>query len=179
MADSRLNIMAWWVREFIEGRPAEEVPRTSPASAASVPACTTPPPTRRWTAASGPRCRLRPGSPRVMQVMAQINDKILHFFFLAAPDFIMGTRGRLLGAQRPGDRPGQPGVGPPGGADAPGRADDDRKVRRQGHPPGGGGARGLRQVHDRGRAPGTAAPKPGAAGVRPVLHRLRQAEHLL
>ena len=25
-----------------------------------------------------------------MQVMAQINDKILHFFFLAAPDFVLG-----------------------------------------------------------------------------------------
>ena len=26
-----------------------------------------------------------------MQVMAQINDKILHFFFLAAPDFVLGA----------------------------------------------------------------------------------------
>ena len=33
-----------------------------------------------------------------------------------------GTRGRLLGTERPGNRPGRPGAGRPGGEDAPGRA---------------------------------------------------------
>ena len=36
----------------------------------------------------GAACGLE--SPELMQVMAQINDKILHFFFLAAPDFVLG-----------------------------------------------------------------------------------------
>jgi F420-non-reducing hydrogenase large subunit len=93
VSDARLYIMS--VRgfeKFIEGRPAEEVPRIvtricgicpwmhHTASNKAVDACfgATVPPAGR---------KLR----ELMQVMAYINDKILHFFFLAAPDFVIGA----------------------------------------------------------------------------------------
>jgi F420-non-reducing hydrogenase large subunit len=93
VADTRLNIMAMrGFEKFIEGRPAEEVPRIvsricgicpwmhHTASNKAVDACfgATPPPAGR---------KLR----ELMQTMAHINDKILHFFFLAAPDFVLGA----------------------------------------------------------------------------------------
>ena len=92
VADTRLNIMALrGFEKFIEGRPAEEVPRIvnricgicpwmhHTASNKAVDGCfeAEVPPTAE---------KLR----ELMQVMAQINDKILHFFFLAAPDFVLG-----------------------------------------------------------------------------------------
>jgi F420-non-reducing hydrogenase large subunit len=75
----------------IEGRPAEEVPRIvsricgicpwmhHTAGNKAVDGCfgVTPTPT-------GAKLR------ELLQVMAHINDKILHFFFLAAPDFVLG-----------------------------------------------------------------------------------------
>ena len=77
--------------KFIEGRPAEEVPRIVNricgicpwmhhlASVKAVDGAfgVTP-------AETGHRLR------ELCQVLAHINDKILHFFFLAAPDFILG-----------------------------------------------------------------------------------------
>jgi len=77
--------------KFIEGRPAEEVPRIvnricgicpwmhHTAGNKAVDGCfdVTPTPTGQ---------KLR----ELLQVMAHINDKILHFFFLAAPDFVLG-----------------------------------------------------------------------------------------
>ena len=93
VADSRLHVMAMrGFEKFIEGRPAEEVPRIvtricgicpwmhHTASNKAVDACfgATVPPAGR---------KLR----ELMQVMAHINDKILHFFFLAAPDFVLGA----------------------------------------------------------------------------------------
>ncbi|MCG6929679.1 MAG: Ni/Fe hydrogenase subunit alpha [Desulfofustis sp.] len=77
--------------KFIEGRPAEEVPRIvsricgicpwmhHTAGNKAVDGCfgVTPTPT-------GAKLR------ELLQVMAHINDKILHFFFLAAPDFVLG-----------------------------------------------------------------------------------------
>ena len=92
VAETRLNIMALrGFEKFIEGRPAEEVPRIvnricgicpwmhHTASNKAVDACfgATVPPAGR---------KLR----ELMQIMAHINDKILHFFFLAAPDFVLG-----------------------------------------------------------------------------------------
>ncbi|HBD09361.1 MAG TPA: Ni/Fe hydrogenase subunit alpha, partial [Syntrophobacteraceae bacterium] len=93
VTDARLYIMS--VRgfeKFIEGRPAEEVPRIvtricgicpwmhHTASNKAVDGCfgaTVPP--------AGKKLR------ELMQIMAYINDKVLHFFFLAAPDFVMGA----------------------------------------------------------------------------------------
>ncbi len=92
VADARLHVMAMrGFEKFIEGRPAEEVPRIVSricgicpwqhhlASNKAVDGCfgAEPPPAGR---------KLR----ELMQVMSHINDKILHFFFLAAPDFVMG-----------------------------------------------------------------------------------------
>lgn len=92
-ADSKLHIMAMrGFEKFIEGRPAEEVPRIvtricgicpwmhHTASNKAVDGCfgASVPPAGR---------KLR----ELMQVMAHINDKILHFFFLAAPDFVLGA----------------------------------------------------------------------------------------
>ena len=77
--------------KFIEGRPAEEVPRIvnricgicpwmhHTASNKAVDGCFAVTPT-----AAGHKLR------ELLQVMAHINDKILHFFFLAAPDFVLG-----------------------------------------------------------------------------------------
>ncbi len=90
--DAKLHIMSLrGFEKFIEGRPAEEVPRIVNricgicpwmhhlASCKAVDACfgITPPPAG-W--------RLR----ELCQIMAHISDKILHFFFLAAPDFVLG-----------------------------------------------------------------------------------------
>ncbi len=77
--------------KFIEGRPAEEVPRIVNricgicpwmhhlASNKAVDGAFGVSPT-----ATGHKLR------EMCQVMAHINDKILHFFFLAAPDFVLG-----------------------------------------------------------------------------------------
>lgn len=77
--------------KFIEGRPAEEVPRLvnricgicpwmhHTASNKAVDGCFGVTPTE-----TGHKLR------ELLQVMAHINDKILHFFFLAAPDFVLG-----------------------------------------------------------------------------------------
>ncbi len=93
--ETRLHIMSLrGFEKFIEGRPAEEVPRIVNricgicpwmhhlAACKAVDACfgITPPP-------AGHRLR------ELCQVMAHISDKILHFFFLAAPDFVMGPDG--------------------------------------------------------------------------------------
>ena len=93
VADTRLNVVALrGFEKFIEGRPAEEVPRIvnricgicpwmhHTASNKAVDGCfgaEVPP--------AGKKLR------ELMLVMAQINDKILHFFFLAAPDFVLGA----------------------------------------------------------------------------------------
>ena len=77
--------------KFCEGRPVEEMPRTvchicgicpwahHLASAKATDGCfgVTPPPTA---------VKLR----RLMQSIAYVSDKILHFYFLAAPDFVIG-----------------------------------------------------------------------------------------
>lgn len=77
--------------KFIEGRPAEEVPRIVTricgicpwnhhlASFKAVDGCFGVTPTL-----TGHRLR------EFCQVLAHINDKILHFFFLASPDFVLG-----------------------------------------------------------------------------------------
>jgi F420-non-reducing hydrogenase large subunit len=77
--------------KFCEGRPAEEMPRTvchicgicpwahhlASSKAADAVFGVTPPPEA---------VKLR----RLMQNIAYISDKILHFYFLAAPDFVIG-----------------------------------------------------------------------------------------
>ena len=77
--------------KFCEGRPVEEMPRTvchicgicpwahHLASSKAADGCfgVTPPPTA---------VKLR----RLMQSIAYVSDKILHFYFLAAPDFVIG-----------------------------------------------------------------------------------------
>ncbi len=92
VADTRVHVMGMrGFEKFIEGRPAEEVPKIVNricgicpwmhhlASNKAVDGCfgVTPPP-------AGNKLR------ELVQSMAYINDKILHFFFLAAPDFVLG-----------------------------------------------------------------------------------------
>jgi F420-non-reducing hydrogenase large subunit len=92
VADTFLHVQSLrGFEKFIEGRPAEEVPRIVNricgicpwmhhlASNKAVDGAfgVTPTPT-------GYKLR------EICQVMAHINDKILHFFFLAAPDFVLG-----------------------------------------------------------------------------------------
>ena len=90
--DSFLHIQSLrGFEKFIEGRPAEEVPRIVNricgicpwmhhlASNKAVDGAFGVTPTE-----TGHKLR------EMIQVMAHINDKILHFFFLAAPDFVLG-----------------------------------------------------------------------------------------
>ncbi len=93
--ETRLHIMSLrGFEKFIEGRPAEEVPRIVNricgicpwmhhlAACKAVDSCFGVSPTL-----AGHRLR------ELCQVMAHISDKILHFFFLAAPDFVIGPEG--------------------------------------------------------------------------------------
>ncbi len=90
--DSKVHVMALrGFEKFVEGKPAEELPRIVTricgicpwqhhlASNKAVDRCfgVTPPPAGR---------KLR----ELMQTVAHAEDKVLHFFFLAAPDFVMG-----------------------------------------------------------------------------------------
>ncbi|MBC7356951.1 MAG: Ni/Fe hydrogenase subunit alpha [Desulfacinum sp.] len=90
--DARVNILSLrGFEKFIEGKPAEEVPRIVNricgicpwmhhlASNKAVDRCfgVTPPPAGR---------KLR----ELMQTIAHAEDKLLHFFFLAAADFVIG-----------------------------------------------------------------------------------------
>jgi len=92
VADSRLQILSLrGFEKFICGRPAEEIPRIVTricgicpwmhhlASVKAVDACF-----GVQVPTTGALLR------ELCQVMAHITDKILHFFFLAAPDFILG-----------------------------------------------------------------------------------------
>ena len=92
VADTKLHVQALrGFEKFCEGRPAEEMPRIvchicgicpwahHLASSKAGDACfgVTPPPTA---------IKLR----RMMQMMAYVGDKLLNFYFLAAPDFVIG-----------------------------------------------------------------------------------------
>jgi F420-non-reducing hydrogenase large subunit len=92
VADARVNIMSLrGFEKFVEGKPAEELPRIVNricgicpwmhhlASNKAVDGCfgVTPAP-------AGHRLR------ELMQTIAHAEDKLLHFFFLAAPDFVIG-----------------------------------------------------------------------------------------
>ena len=92
VADTRLHVQALrGFEKFCEGRPAEEMPRIvchicgicpwahHLASSKAGDACfgVTPPPAA---------IKLR----RLMQMIAYVGDKMLHFYFLAAPDFVLG-----------------------------------------------------------------------------------------
>jgi F420-non-reducing hydrogenase large subunit len=92
VAETRLHVQALrGFEKFCEGRPAEEMPRIvchicgicpwahHLASSKAGDACfgVTPPPAA---------VKLR----RLMQMIAYVGDKLLNFYFLAAPDFVMG-----------------------------------------------------------------------------------------
>jgi len=92
VADTRLHIQTLrGFEKFVEGRPAEEMPRIvchvcgicpwahHLASSKAGDACfgVSPPPAA---------VKLR----RLMQMIAYVGDKLLHFYFLAAPDFVIG-----------------------------------------------------------------------------------------
>lgn len=93
VSDTRVHVMSMrGFEKFIEGRAAEEVPRIVSricgicpwqhhvASNKAVDGC---------FGATVPQAGLK--LRELMQTMAHINDKILHFFFLAAPDFVLGS----------------------------------------------------------------------------------------
>jgi F420-non-reducing hydrogenase large subunit len=92
VADTRLHIQTLrGFEKFCEGRPAEEMPRIvchicgicpwahhlASSKAGDALFGVTPPPAA---------VKLR----RLMQSIAYVSDKILHFYFLAAPDFVIG-----------------------------------------------------------------------------------------
>jgi F420-non-reducing hydrogenase large subunit len=92
VADTRVHVQALrGFEKFCEGRPAEEMPRIvchicgicpwahhlASSKAGDAVFGVTPPPAA---------VKLR----RLMQAIAYIGDRILHFYFLAAPDFVIG-----------------------------------------------------------------------------------------
>ncbi len=92
VSDARVNVMSLrGFEKFVEGKPAEELPRIVSricgicpwmhhlASNKAVDGCfgVTPTPT-------GSKLR------ELMQTLAHVEDKLLHFYFLAAPDFVIG-----------------------------------------------------------------------------------------
>jgi F420-non-reducing hydrogenase large subunit len=77
--------------KFIEGRPAEEVPRIVNRICGICPWMHHLASNKAVDGAFGVTPTETGHKLREMcQVMAHINDKILHFFFLAAPDFVLG-----------------------------------------------------------------------------------------
>jgi len=77
--------------KFIEGRPAEEVPRIVNRICGICPWMHHLASNKAVDGAFGVTPTLTGHRLREMcQVMAHINDKILHFFFLASPDFVLG-----------------------------------------------------------------------------------------
>ncbi len=77
--------------KFIEGRPAEEVPRIVNRICGICPWMHHLASNKAVDGAFGVKPTETGYKLREMcQVMAHINDKILHFFFLAAPDFVLG-----------------------------------------------------------------------------------------
>jgi F420-non-reducing hydrogenase large subunit len=77
--------------KFIEGRPAEEVPRIVNRICGICPWMHHLASNKAVDGAFGVTPTLTGHKLREMcQVMAHINDKILHFFFLASPDFVLG-----------------------------------------------------------------------------------------
>lgn len=77
--------------KFIEGRPAEEVPRIVNRICGICPWMHHLASNKAVDGAFGVTPTLTGHKLRELcQVMAHINDKILHFFFLAAPDFVLG-----------------------------------------------------------------------------------------
>lgn len=95
VSDARVEIAALrGFEQFVIGRPAEEIPRIVSricgicpwmhhlAAVKAIDGCFGVSPTP-----AGHRLR------ELCQVLAHIHDKILHFFFLAAPDFVLGPGG--------------------------------------------------------------------------------------
>lgn len=77
--------------KFIEGRPAEEVPRIVNRICGICPWMHHLASNKAVDGAYGVTPTLTGHKLREMcQILAHINDKILHFFFLAAPDFVLG-----------------------------------------------------------------------------------------
>jgi F420-non-reducing hydrogenase large subunit len=132
--DVKLHILALrGFEKFVVGRPVEEVPRivnricgicpwqhhlASNKAADGCLGVTVPP--------AGKKLR------ELTQMLAYIPDKILHFYFLAAPDFVIGPDAdysvrNVVGVIGAG--PGQEGR-----AYALQSANDAREVLRQGHP---------------------------------------------
>ncbi len=93
VADTRLHIMAMrGFEKFIEGRPAEEVPRIVSRICGICPWMHHTASNKAVDGCFG--AKVPPAGAKLrefMQALAHINDKLLHFFFLAAPDFVMGA----------------------------------------------------------------------------------------
>ncbi len=92
VADAYLHVQSLrGFEKFVEGRPAEEIPRIVNRICGICPWMHHLAATKAIDKAFG--VSPAPAGHRLRelcQVMAHINDKILHFFFLAAPDFVLG-----------------------------------------------------------------------------------------
>lgn len=92
VADAFLHVQSLrGFEKFVEGRPAEEIPRIVNRICGICPWMHHLAATKAIDGAFG--VTPAPAGHRLRelcQVLAHINDKILHFFFLAAPDFLLG-----------------------------------------------------------------------------------------
>jgi F420-non-reducing hydrogenase large subunit len=162
--------------KFVEGKPAEELPRIVNricgicpwmhhlASNKAVDGCFGVP-------------RPRPGSKlrELMQTMSHIEDKLLHFFFLAAADFVIGPDSDYSVRNVIGIVKANPELAQQGGSDAADGQDDAGQASpaKTIHPVAGRSRR-IRQAAAGRRAQGHPGQDAPAPRFRPVHHRLRQ-----
>ena len=154
VADTTVNVVELrGFEKFCLGRPVEEMPRITTsicgvcpwshhlASAKANDAVfgVTPPPT-------GAMLR------DLCDSIAYCEEHILHFYFLAGADFVMGPEADSVGPQRHRHRQGQPGARQAGGAHPPPRGPDAQHRLREVDPPGHGRAGRLLQAAHRGRS---------------------------
>jgi F420-non-reducing hydrogenase large subunit len=93
----------------------------------------------------------------LMQTIAHAEDKLLHFFFLAAADFVIGPTADYAVRNVIGIAQANPELAVQGGQDPPDGQDDAGQIFAQNHPPGGRRHRRLRQAAAGRRARGHAA----------------------
>ena len=157
--------------KFVEGKPAEELPRIVNricgicpwqhhlASNKAVDRCfgVTPPPAGR---------KLR----ELMQAISHSEDKILHFYFLAAPDFVMGPDSDYSVRNIIGVAKANPDLAKRVVRMRQMAKIDPRDLYRQGHPSPCGGSGGIFQASSGRRPQGFSGQDAGDAGFCSFHH---------